>query len=51
MFIKPNETVLFQGDSVTDMDRNADPNGVGVGYVYSTISVPCAAPGHERYIY
>lgn len=39
MFIKPNETVLFQGDSVTDMDRNADPNGIGVGYVYSTVSL------------
>lgn len=38
MFIKEKETVLFQGDSVTDMDRLNDPNGIGVGYVYSTIS-------------
>lgn len=38
MFINANETVLFQGDSVTDMDRLADPRGIGVGYVYSIIS-------------
>ena len=42
MFIHANETVLFQGDSVTDMDRLADPRGIGVGYVYSTISGFCA---------
>lgn len=42
MFVKENETVLFQGDSLTDMGRNEDPNGLtdslGFGYVYSVVS-------------
>lgn len=31
--LKPNYTVLFQGDSITDCDRNRqDPNSLGNGY-------------------
>ncbi len=39
VLLKKNDTILFQGDSITDSgrDRN-DPNSMGVGYVLFTTS-------------
>lgn len=35
MIIRPNDVVLFTGDSITDCGRtDRDPNGLGVGYSY-----------------
>ena len=37
MFINANETVLFQGESETEMHRLADPRRIGDANVYSNI--------------
>lgn len=38
MFLKQGDLVLFQGDSITDMGRREDPNGLGCGFVYTVVS-------------
>ena len=32
-FLKPNDLILFQGDSITDAGRTGTPDGLGSGYV------------------
>jgi len=32
-FLKPHDTILFQGDSITDTGRRDSPDGLGEGYV------------------
>lgn len=38
MFLKQNDLVLFQGDSITDMGWREDAQGLGCGYVYTVVS-------------
>jgi lysophospholipase L1-like esterase len=32
-FLHPRDTILFQGDSITDVGRRESPDGLGTGYV------------------
>jgi lysophospholipase L1-like esterase len=32
-FLRPHDTILFQGDSITDVGRCSTPDGLGTGYV------------------
>lgn len=32
-FLQPRDTILFQGDSITDVGRCSTPDGLGTGYV------------------
>jgi len=32
-FLQPHDTILFQGDSITDVGRCSTPDGLGTGYV------------------
>lgn len=40
MNIQPNKTLLFQGDSITDAQRDkSDPNDLGKGYAFTTTAL------------